>query len=248
MNIRKTVDVVACAGVLSLAVAATGCATKKYVRETLAPVQQKVSDLEKKTTEQAGSIDELQKGVSRADERATSADNRAGAAAREAARANEQAAMAGKAAENARAMTEKETGRATQAERVLATRIENADNFKPVSTESILFAFGRSDLSKEAQAQLDAAARKIAGMKHYLIEVQGFTDKTGPADYNLELSRKRAASVVRYLTVQHKLPLHRIHVMGYGAESPAADNRTRDGRKQNRRVEVRVYAAEMGSS
>lgn len=237
-----------CAVVFSLAVVATGCATKKYVRETLAPVQQKVGDLEKKTAEQASSIDELEKGVSRADERATSADNRAGAAAREAARANEQAAMAGKAADNARGMAEKETGRATDAERVLATRIENADNFKPVSTESILFGFGRSDLSEEAQAQLDEAARKIAGMKHYLIEVQGFTDKTGSADYNLELSRKRAASVVRHLTVQHKIPLHRIHVMGYGAESPAADNKTRDGRKQNRRVEVRVYAAEMGSS
>jgi len=248
MSIRKTVEVAVCAVVFSLAVVATGCATKKYVRETLAPVQQKVGDLEKKTAEQASSIDELEKGVSRADERATSADNRAGAAAREAARANEQAAMAGKAADNARGMAEKETGRATDAERVLATRIENADNFKPVSTESILFGFGRSDLSEEAQAQLDEAARKIAGMKHYLIEVQGFTDKTGSADYNLELSLKRAASVVRHLTVQHKIPLHRIHVMGYGAESPAADNKTRDGRKQNRRVEVRVYAAEMGSS
>ncbi|MDW8355574.1 MAG: OmpA family protein [Bryobacterales bacterium] len=132
-------------------------------------------------------------------------------------------------------------------EQTLGTRIENIDRYRPVSTENILFGFNRSDLSEGAKAQLDALARTIAEGRHYLIEVHGFTDQSGSRDYNLELSRKRAAAVVRYLTLQHKVPLHRIHVMGYGSEAPVADNRTREGRKQNRRVEVKLFVVEQGA-
>ena len=56
---------------------------------------------------------------------------------------------------------------------------------------------------------------------------------------------RRAQAVVRYLTLEHDVPLYRIHVMGFGSESPVADNKSRDGRQQNRRVEVSVYKAGM---
>ncbi len=229
------------------AVTGVGCATKKYVRETIAPVQAKVEDLEKKTTEHTGSIAELEKGVSRADERAQGADGRAGAAAQDAARANEQAALANKEAGNARSLAEKGITRTGEVERTLGTRIENLDNYKLVSTESVLFGLNRSDLSKEAKQQLDVAVAKISSMKHYVIEVQGFTDSTGSPAANLELSRHRAAAVVLYLTLTHTIPLHRVNTVGYGAEKPAADNKTRDGRTQNRRVEVRFLAPDLGA-
>ncbi len=230
-----------------VAVAGVGCATKKYVRETTAPVQKKVEDLEKKTAEHTGSIAELEKGVSRADERAQGADAKAVAAARDAARANDQANAANQEAGNARSLAEKGIARTGEVERTLGTRIENLDNYKLVSSETVLFPLNRSDLSKEAKQQLDAAAAKISSMKHYIIEVEGFTDSTGASATNLELSRRRASAVVLYLTVTHKIPLHRINTLGYGAEKPAADNKTRDGRKQNRRVEVRFLAPNLGS-
>ena len=246
-------------GVLTLAVAfaavaGVGCATKKYVRETMAPVQKQVEELGKKTAAQDAtqdaSIAELGRGVSRADERAQSADNRAGEAAREAARANEQAALANKQAGAAQSLAEKGVSQAAQAERSVGTlgnKVENMDNFKLTSTETVLFRLGQSELSKEAREQLDVFARKVASMKHYAIEVRGFTDSTGSPVTNLELSRRRAAIVVRYLTLDGKIPLFRVNIMEYGTAAPAADNKTRDGRKQNRRVEVSLFAPDLGA-
>jgi outer membrane protein OmpA-like peptidoglycan-associated protein len=232
------------------ALTSVGCATKKYVRETIAPVQTKVADIEKKDAAQDSAIADLGKGVSRADERAQGADSKAGDAAREAARANDQAALASKQAGAAQSTADKGVAQATQAERSVGTlgnRVENMDNFKLASTEAVLFGLGKSELSEEAEAQLDAFAAKAAPMKHYIVEVQGFTDSTGAPAANSELSRRRAAAVVRYLTLDKKIPLFRVNTIGYGKASPAADNKTRDGRKQNRRVEVKLFAPDLGS-
>jgi outer membrane protein OmpA-like peptidoglycan-associated protein len=231
---------------IALAVAAalsTGCATKKYVQQTVSPVQQKVDTLDKKTADQAASISDLEKGVSRADERAQGAGTRADAAGREAARANEQAALASKEAANARTVGERGIARAGEVEAALGTKIENLDNFKPVGTMTVLFALGKSELDDEAKAVLDSVVSKAGSLKRYLVEVQGFTDSTGSPELNLELSQKRAAAVVRYLTSTGKLPLFRVNTVGYGEDNPAADNKTRDGRAQNRRVEVRIFSA-----
>jgi outer membrane protein OmpA-like peptidoglycan-associated protein len=232
------------------ALLSVGCATKKYVHETMVPVQNKIEDLDKKNTAQDTAIAELGKGVSRADERAQGADSKAVDAARDAARANDQAALASKQAGAAQSTAEKGVAQAAQAERSVGTlgnRVENMDNFKLASTEAVLFAVGKSELSKEAEAQLDAFAAKVAPLKHYIVEVQGFTDSTGAPAANIELSRRRAAAVVRYLTLDKKIPLFRVNTIGYGKASPAADNKTRDGRKQNRRVEVKLFAPDLGS-
>ena len=235
---------------LFAALVGVGCATKKYVHETMVPVQQKVEDLDKKNTAQDSAIAELGRGVSRADERAQGADSKAGDAAREAARANDSAASASKQAGAAQSTADKGVAQAAQAERSVGTlgaRVENMDNFKLATTETVLFDLGKSELSKEAEAQLDAFAAKVVPMKHYIVEVQGFTDSTGASAANVELSRRRAAAVVRYLTLDGKLPLYRVNTIGYGKASPAADNKTRDGRKQNRRVEVKLYTPDLGS-
>ena len=246
---RLSLTVLALAAVFA-ALLSVGCATKKYVHETMVPVQNKIEDLDKKNTAQDTAIAELGKGVSRADERAQGADSKAGDAARDAARANDQAALASKQAGAAQSTADKGVAQAAQAERSVGTlgnRVENMDNFKLASTEAVLFAVGKSELSKEAEAQLDAFAAKVAPLKHYIVEVQGFTDSTGAPAANIELSRRRAAAVVRYLTLDKKIPLFRVNTIGYGKASPAADNKTRDGRKQNRRVEVKLFAPDLGS-
>jgi outer membrane protein OmpA-like peptidoglycan-associated protein len=232
------------------AVVSVGCATKKYVHETMVPIQNKVEDLDKKNAAQDVAIADLGKGVSRADERAQGADGRAADAARDAARANDQAALASKQAGAAQSTAEKGVAQAAQVERSVGTlgnKVENMDNFKLASTETVLFDSGKSELSKDAEAQLQAFAAKVAPMKHFIIEVQGFTDSIGATAANIDLSRRRAASVVRYLTLDCKIPLYRVNTLGYGKANPAADNKTRDGRKQNRRVEVKLYTLDLGS-
>jgi len=72
------------------------------------------------------------------------------------------------------------------------------DNFKLSTTETVLFDLGKSELTKEAEAQLDAFAAKVVPMKHYVIEVQGFTDSVGASAANIELKaapRRRRGSV-----------------------------------------------------
>ncbi len=242
---KRTFAIVLMGAVAGVLLIGSGCATKKYVQQTVAPVQQRVEQIEQKNSQQDNSIAELEKGVARADERAQGADSRAGAAAREAARANEQAALGIKDAANARTLAEQGLSRAGQVEKNLGEldrKVQNLDNYKLVMTETVLFDLGMATLKDEAKQQLNAVASKVAGLKFYTIEVQGFTDSTGDPQTNLRLSQRRADAVVRYLTLEGKVPLFRIQTIGYGEDNPAADNKTRDGRKQNRRVEVRVYA------
>ncbi len=228
---------------LALAPFITGCATKKYVKATVTPIEQKVGDLDGTTKAQAKSIEELERGVSRADERAQGAQGKADAA-------SEQATLARKEAADGKNLAEQGLVRADQLGKDMTlmgksinTRIEGMQNYKLVSTDQVLFRSGQSELGKEAMEMLDSAVAKVTSQKNFVVEIQGFTDNTGPKNLNLDLSRRRADSVVRYLTAKHSLPLHRVFVAGYGMDNETADNKTRDGRKMNRRVEMKLYVA-----
>lgn len=231
-----------------LALSSTGCATKKHVRASIDPLDQRIGQLETKAGATDKSIAGLEEGVSRADERARGADSRANEAAQEAARANERAARSGEQAEAASraavgAMTHADK-RAAELDTRYDARIQGLENYEVIAAENILFGFGRSTLTDEGKQELDALAAKMNALKRYVVEVQGYTDRTGSPQFNLELSRKRADEVVRYLTGEHDIPLHRVHMIGVGHSDPAADNKTSEGRKQNRRVEVKVYSAD----
>jgi OOP family OmpA-OmpF porin len=70
--------------------------------------------------------------------------------------------------------------------------------------------------------------------------VTGGTDSTGPAQYNYELSQRRADSVVQYLATKYGVAAHRFYLIGIGKDKEVAPNDTADGRKKNRRVEIRL--------
>jgi outer membrane protein OmpA-like peptidoglycan-associated protein len=83
--------------------------------------------------------------------------------------------------------------------------------------------------------------RLIAENKGVYLEIQGHTDSTGPEEWNLLLGKKRAEAVLDYLYKKHHIPLHRMQVISFGSSSPIGDNKTVEGRAENRRVEVLVY-------
>jgi outer membrane protein OmpA-like peptidoglycan-associated protein len=250
MSLRNLTMFLGTLGVLS--VASVGCATKKHVREAIAPVQNQlnqtqgqVSTIQKQTDENKQSIGDLDRQVATADEKAVEAGKKASEAAEAAAKANAAAAEAAQRAEAANSAAQQAqtgVGRLDQS-------LQNMDlnNFKLVTTQQVYFGLNRSMLAKDEQAKLDDAVQKLTGMKNYVVEVEGYADKTGDQAYNRELSRKRADAVVHYLSVEHNVPLRSIRQLGAGADFPDADNKTRAARKENRRVDVKIYSWELNS-
>src|ERR1700678_1510289 len=239
MSLRNTPVVVGAMAVISLA--SVGCATKKHVREAIAPVQNQVNQtqaqvgsLQKQTDDQKQAIGDLDRQVATADEKATDAGKKAAEAAASAAQANSAAAAAAQQASAANTL-------AQQTGTKLDTTIQKLDNYKLISTSPVYFGLGKSVIAKDEQAKLDDTAQKLQGMKGYLVEVEGFADKTGNIASNRDLARKRADAVVHYLAVEHNIPLRSIRELGVGSDFPDANNKTREDRKENRRVDVKIY-------
>jgi len=242
-------------GVLALSLLGTGCATKKYVAKTVAPVEQRVSGTETKNGEQdkqiasqGTQIEQLDGDLSRTkeklgdtDAKATQAGEAAKAADQKAGAAQQSADGARQAADGARSFAEQGLNRVDQT-------MQSMNKFQMVKSEAVLFAFNSDKLTPEGKAKLDDFANQAKGMDRFVVEVQGFTDKSGNIVYNETLSQARAQSVTRYLANQSEIPIRDISMLGSGYARPVADDKTRDGRKMNRRVEVRLYVPENEAS
>lgn len=110
-----------------------------------------------------------------------------------------------------------------------------------LTDDKVKFGFDTSDLSPEAEAAIDQFATDLKSQNSGVyIEIQGHTDSVGSEKYNEELGLLRAEAVRRYLSQKHQFPLHRMNVISYGESASVADNSTREGRSQNRRVALVV--------
>jgi len=124
------------------------------------------------------------------------------------------------------------------------TRITSIDDYQVKNTAMVNFKVGSSMLSKEAETELDRLAQAASSERAFVIEVSGYASSEGPAAYNRRLSQSRADEVIRYLAENYDIPLRRfITPVGLGVSHPVADNGTRTGRQQNRRVEVKVLVS-----
>lgn len=120
-------------------------------------------------------------------------------------------------------------------------RISALDDYVPQSVLAVNFKTGSAVLSADSKAKLDEIATKALNSKGYVVEVSGFADTTGSINRNRILSQRRADNVIRYLVENHNIPLRRIVTpYGYGESNPVAENNSREGRAQNRRVEVKL--------
>ena len=120
-------------------------------------------------------------------------------------------------------------------------RISALDDYVPQDSAAVNFRVGSSILNADAKTKLDAIATKALNAKGYVLEVTGYADSTGNTQRNRALSQRRADAVIRYLVENHQIPLRRIVTpYGFGESNPIADNNTRSGRAENRRVEVKV--------
>jgi len=223
---------------------AGGCATKKYVQNTTAPIQAKVDQVGEQTGRNGQQIEDTRNQVKQVDEKAqtgiSAAQERAGAADQHATLADQHAGEAKTRADQANQLGEKNSQELTGLRNVVA----NIDDYKLQTTVAVPFGFNRYELSADAKAELDRVAGEVKSGKRFFIAVEGYTDATGSKAYNDALSRRRADKVVAYLVAKHDIPIYRIHMIGLGQEKPVDEAHNREARAKNRRVEVKVFNAD----
>jgi len=211
----------------SLAVlGASGCATKNYVKTQTAPLVQHTDELETKAAannQQIKAVDErAQEGISKAQSAADAA--------------NQNAQGANKAAGDAQVAAVDAVHRADSLDSV----VKGLDSYKSVANVTVTFGFDKAVLTKDDKDQLDTFAGQLGAAKSYILEVTGGTDSIGSAEYNYELSQRRADAVVQYLAAKFGIAAHRFYLIGIGKDKQVAPDNTAEGRKQNRRVEVQL--------
>jgi OmpA-OmpF porin, OOP family len=221
--------------VLSVLITLSGCVTKGYVQHELDAHRPAIMVARNSSKEAAERINAVDKRVQEATNTAQTADQKATQAGTSAQAAQRTAQGADSKGDTANQGVQQAGNRLS----ALENRIANlGDTYTASQKESVRFAFNSAVLTKDAEAMLDKFAETASGLKGgYTVEIQGFTDSTGTETQNILLSKLRANNVQRYMQSKG-VPLYRISVLGSGQEDPVADNKTKEGRDQNRRVEV----------
>lgn len=215
--------------------ATLGCSSKNYVRSQTAPIVQGVNDLDTKTAADHRTIvdtdERAQRGISGA---MTAADQ-----------ANQHALAAGTSADAANQSAQTASNRVDTLSGVIA----NLDQYKSLADVSVTFAFDKAVLTSADKKQLDGIASSLEKTRGYILQVTGGTDSVGNANYNYQLSQRRADAVVNYLAAKYNVPPHKFYLVGIGKDVQVASDKTAAGRAKNRRVEVKVLSnATSGSS
>ncbi|MCS6885681.1 MAG: OmpA family protein [Acidobacteriota bacterium] len=224
----KTVSLAVVFVVISLTLA--GCATKKYVRQTVnervAPLEGRTQELEETVRRNTQDIKELDDRLSRRIDEVSTRVDRAQATA-----------------EEARSKASLAEAKAIEAQQRIEDLRSNLDKYTLLTTTSVVFKLNSYTLTPEAKAQLDSLALEAKNHTGYLLEIQGFTDSTGNVKLNEQLSQNRAEAVQRYLAKEHQIPVYKMSIVGLGKldESEASTRaERRAARERNRRVDVRL--------
>lgn len=218
-------------------VAAAGClATRNYVQENRQQSEAKVGQDLGRVETQVGDA----RGVAdQASQRAAEATQLAGQAGAKADEASQTAGRAANRAEEGFGVATQAKTKADETDARLTRLWGNRNKKSVVETHVITFGFDRWRLDDRAETSLLEVIRQVNDNPNVLVDIEGYTDSTGPADYNLELSRRRAESVRRFI-VEKGIDLHRVQTIGLGTARPVANNTTKQGRDQNRRVAVKL--------
>ena len=220
---------------LAVSMAATvGCASKNYVKQQTTPLINKTNELDDLTAKNSKDIKDVdaraQAGIQAVNAKTADVEQKAQAAGQNASQAQQTADAA-----NARVG-------------VLTNTVANLDNYHAVAETSVKFGFNRDNLTPKAKEALDQLAGSITSTKGYIIALEGGCDSVGPADYNYDLSQRRANSVIQYLASKYNVPAHKIYVIGLGKDKPVETNKTAAGRADNRRVDVRLMSNTVGDT
>jgi outer membrane protein OmpA-like peptidoglycan-associated protein len=203
-------------------------ARKKYVNRQLDPIRGRVNELDELTAKNGKMIADVD---SRATEGIRSAMNKANDA-------DSHALDAGNRANQAQQTADQATSRIGNVEQA----VTKVDQYQPVTQAEIRFRPGQAVLSKKAKDAIDEMATSLKGQRGYIIEVQGFSSGRGSAA--IENSRQMAQTVVRYLVLNHEVPVYRIYTVGMGNAPIQAEGKT--VRTRGGRVEISLLKNGLG--
>jgi outer membrane protein OmpA-like peptidoglycan-associated protein len=199
---------------LAAGVALAGCAKKSYVQREVGEVNQKVEEVSAEVEKTQQRVHENEVQIAKVEK-----DSQSGIA-----EAKDSAAKAQSTAEEAK--------EAAKGKLIYTLTVSN---------DKVQFPFAKSELSDEAKALIDDEIGPLVQANAGVwFEIEGHTDSTGDETYNKMLGEERAMAVRDYLAKAHGIALSRLEVISYGEDEPVADNGTREGRAQNRRVVIRV--------
>jgi outer membrane protein OmpA-like peptidoglycan-associated protein len=198
-------------------------ARKNYVKRQTEPIRDRVNELDELTSQNSKQIKDVDsraaQGIKLASDKANEAD--------------QHAVDAGNKATQAQQSAQQVTTRVQTVENV----VSNIDQYKASNQTEIRFRPGQTVLSKNAKDALDQMAGSVKGQRGYIIEVQGFSSGKGQAA--ITTSQKMAESVVRYLVLNHDIPVYRIYLVGMGnAPLPSTDENAKSKRLSGGRVEI----------
>jgi outer membrane protein OmpA-like peptidoglycan-associated protein len=198
-------------------------ARKSYVKRQTEPIRDRVNELDELTSANSKAIKDTdaraQAGIKLASDKANEADQHALDAGNKATAAQQSAQQASTRVQNVEAV------------------VGNIDQYKASNQTEILFRPGQTALSKNAKDALDQMAGSVKGQRGYIIEVQGFS--SGKGQTAITNSQKMAESVVRYLVLNHEIPVYRIYLVGMGnAPTPSSDDTAKGKRVSGGRVEI----------
>jgi len=205
-----------------------GCSSKNYVRSQTTPIIQQTNDLDTKTAADHRAIQET-------DDRAKTGIAGAQSAA---ATADQHAIAAGQSADAANKSAQEAYNRVDSLSGVIA----NLDNYKQLSEVTVTFGFDKSVLTADDKKQLDDMAAHLTNARGYILALTGGTDSIGDANYNYQLSQRRADAVANYLQTKYSIPPHKFYLVGIGKDQQVASDNTAAGRAKNRRVEIKLLS------
>jgi len=197
-------------------------ARKTYVKRQTDPIRDRVNELDDLTAANGKAIKDTdaraQAGIKLASDKADAADQHAVDAGNKATVAQQSAQQA------------------TTRIQTVETVVGNIDQYKASNQTEILFKPGQTVLSKNAKDALDEMANTVKGQRGYIIEVQGFS--SGRAQTAISNSQKMAESVVRYMVLNHEIPVYRIYLVGMGNVPVATDENAKTKHISGGRVEI----------
>jgi OOP family OmpA-OmpF porin len=230
---RNAFKAVSALGALTLLLA-SGCSTKNYVKTQTGPLIQKTNELDDATATNNRNIKDVdqrsQQGIQTAQSAADAATQKAQAA--------------GQSANQAQQSAQEAVNRADS----LASVISNLDSYKQLADTSVTFGFNKDVLTKTDKETLDQFAAQLSSARGYILEVTGGTDSIGSAEYNYDLSQRRAQAVVQYIASKYNVAAHKFYLIGIGKDVEVASNKTASGRAKNRRVEIQILSNANGQS